>query len=891
MKLPSLWPVVCFAGGILLSGKLPAHLHLEPRFSLLVVAFLLLTGFVALYKDWVLTAGIAATIAWLSLGYVAVSLERMSVPANLASSLVESGKLDSSVALRWRGRLRADPLALPWGARYEINLEEVEAATGVVPVRGGLRVTSYAEKPNAAASPLARAGDRVEVLVRALPVRNFGNPGSFDDRRTLAFQGIHLQGTLRDDQLLTILGRPRLTISERLARMRGLLLRSINGLFVSHPDRAALARAMLLGDRSFVEHDRVVEFQQTGVYHVLVLAGLHVGALTAFFIWAGRRLRLALISRTVLTLIALAVYVGIVEDRPPILRAALMAALYLSARLLYRRMDLLNVAALSALGILAARPAEITDPSFLLSFSAVGIIGALAAPWIAHTSEPYQQGLEHLMDIRRDVSHIPRVIQFRIELRAAAAWIAARLPRSVAPFGQSLLVLPLRGGLYLWELIVISAILQLGMLPPLAYYFHRVTLAGPLANIPGVFLTGLIVPLGLLMLASSLASSALAVWLAKLLGILLALLARSVEWFAGWRGASYRIPEPPLNLIAAFAAIAVVLSVTIRSRRLVWQWVATTALLAAATLIATHPFAPNLSAGNLEVTVLDVGQGDSLFVTFPGGHTMLVDAGGALGSFHADGMRSGLDIGEDVVSPYLWSRGLKQIEVVALTHAHQDHLGGLPAVLENFRVQELWVGRDIGSTAYREVLAIAHQRGVHVIHTKQGDTFTRGVVSGAILWPEDLTENQTAKNDDSLVMRLTDGTQSILLPGDIERPSERVILAENEAVGANFLKVAHHGSKTSTIEPFLSSSHPAFAAISAGRDNSFGHPSPEVVERLEAAGVRVYRTDRDGAITATTDGQTLTLSTFLHANPQNGTAFSAATASGAKGSPSPPQAR
>jgi competence protein ComEC len=290
-------------------------------------------------------------------------------------------------------------------------------------------------------------------------------------------------------------------------------------------------------------------------------------------------------------------------------------------------------------------------------------------------------------------------------------------------------------------------------------------------------------------------------------------------------------------------------------------------LLAAATIIAMHPFAPNLNAKNLEVTVLDVGQGDSLFVTFPGGRTMLVDAGGALGSFHSGGMRSGLDIGEDVVSPYLWSRGLKQIDVVALTHAHQDHLGGLPAVLENFRVQELWVGRDIESAAYQDILSLARQRGVRVIHTKQGDTFTRGVVSGNILWPEDLTENHTAKNDDSLVMRLTDGTQSILLPGDIERPSERKILAENEIISADFLKVAHHGSKTSTIEPFLSNSHPAFAAISAGRENSFGHPSPEVVERLKAAGVCVFLTDRDGAITATTDGQTLTVSTFLHASP------------------------
>jgi competence protein ComEC len=886
MKLPALCPVVCFAGGVLLSGKLTRHANLTPRLFLLASASLLLTGFILFARKWLLSAGFVGAVAWLCLGCAAADLERISTPANLASTLIESGKLDSSVALRWRGRLREDPLALPWGTRYEINLDEVESAAGITPVSGGLRVTSFAAEPNAVALPEARAGDHVEVLARALPVRNFGNPGSFDFRGYLAQQGLYLQGTLRNGQLLTILGHPRLTISERLARVRGRLLRSINDLFISRPDEAALARAMLLGDRSFVEHDRVVEFQQTGVYHVLVLAGLHVGALTMFLVWAGRRLHLALIPRTLLTLTALAAYVGIVEDRPPILRAALMAALYLFARLLYRRMDLLNVAALSALAILAARPSEITDASFLLSFSAVAIIGALAVPWMAHSSEPYLHGLEHLTDVSRDVSHSPRVIQFRIEMRAAAAWIAARFPHP-ARFTPQLLTVPLRTGLYFWELMVISAILQFGMLPPLAYYFHRVTLAGPFANIPAVLLTGLIVPLGFFTLAASLASRALAVWLAKLLGLLLAMLGNSVQWFAGWRGASYRIPEPPLILIVAFPAIAVVLAAAIRSRRRAWQWVAMIFLLASATLIATHPFPANLNKKNLEVTVLDVGQGDSLFVTFPGGQTMLVDAGGALGNFQAGGMRSGLDIGEDVVSPYLWSRGLKKIDVVALTHAHEDHLGGLPAVLENFQVQELWVGRDIESAAYQRVLVIARQRGVHILHRKQGFSFNRGNVSGNILWPEDLSENQTARNDDSLVMRLTDGSRSILLPGDIERPSERTILAENQAVSANFLKVAHHGSRTSTIEPFLSSSHPSFAAISVGRDNSFGHPSPEVLERLETAGVRVYRTDRDGAITATTDGQTLSVSTFLHTSPERRGALSAATPSAAKESPSP----
>lgn len=866
MKLPSLFPVAFFAGGILLSIDQKNFAPPSPRIIIFAALLFLLFGYIALRRNWIFAAAPFAAGAWLSLGMAASHLERAAVPPNLASTLIESGKLDAETALRWRGRLRADPLQLPWGTRYEINLEEVESSAGATPVAGGLRLTHYNAESESSLPPPARAGDRIEAFVRARPIYNFGDPGSFDFRGYLARQNIQLQGSLRNGQLLTIVSHPRLTLFNEFARARGGFLNSLNDLFASRPDEGALARAMLLGDRSFVERDRVVDFQKTGVYHVLVLAGLHVGALAAFFLWAGRRLHLALFPRILLTLLALASYACIVEDRPPILRAVLMASVFLSAKLIYRRMDLINVAAISALGILAARPSELTDASFLLSFSAVATIGAIAVPCIARSSEPYRLALDHLSDVTRDVSHAPRVIQFRLELRAAVGWICARLPRFAAPFGSGMLVQPFRAAFYFWEIIFISAILQLGMLPPLAYYFHRVALAGPFANIPALLLTGLAVPIGFLTLAASAVSHTLAGWLSTILGLLFAMLDASVRWFAGWHGASYRIPGPSVTLMAVFVGFAIALSAALRLRWKIW-WALSGAigLVAAAVVIATHPFPPRLTAQRLELTVLDVGQGDSLFLSFPRGRTMLVDGGGELGNFHSGGMRSGIDVGEDVVSPYLWSRGLKRIDVVALTHAHEDHLGGLPAIFENFRVGELWVGRDIQSAAYRQVLAAARALGVPIRHLKQGDSFSEDGVSGSVLWPDDLSESRTAKNDDSLVMRLTDGAETLLLAGDVERPSERKILAEEQPVGVNFLKVAHHGSRTSTTEPFLSAAHPAFAAISVGRDNSFGHPSPEVTERMEAAGVRVYRTDRDGAITASTDGSALSVSTFLHA--------------------------
>jgi len=347
------------------------------------------------------------------------------------------------------------------------------------------------------------------------------------------------------------------------------------------------------------------------------------------------------------------------------------------------------------------------------------------------------------------------------------------------------------------------------------------------------------------------------------LGLLLKTLDASVRWAALRHGASYRIPGPPVWVTIAFAVCVIALAFTIRAQPRGLRWPALFAVMGFALLIGTYPFPPRLNPTNLEVNVLDVGQGDSIFVSFPQGGTMLVDAGGILGTFHAGGMRNGLDVGEDVVSPYLWSRGLKQIDVVALTHAHEDHLGGMTAVLENFRVNELWVGRDIAIPAYWHLLDVARSRGVKIKHLQQGDSFSMGGVSGRVLWPDNLIEGKAASNDDSLVMRLTDGAQSLLLTGDIERPSERKILAEEVPLEATFLKVGHHGGKTSTTDPFLAVVHPQYAAVSAGRDNPFGHPTEDVLARLRAAGVHVFRTDRDGAITTSTDGKTLSVTTFL----------------------------
>jgi competence protein ComEC len=748
-----------------------------------------------------------------------------------------------------------------------------------VPVSGGLRLNLYGEAHAADELQNLRAGDRVEALLKARPPHNFLDPGAFDLRGFLARQNIDLTGSLRSGELLQLIDRSRPTFMQRLARARGSLLARLDALFSGQPARAAVLRAMLLGDRSFVDSDVVTAFQKTAAYHVLVVAGLHVGALVVFLFWICRRLRFPIGLTALVTLGVLAAYVGVVQDRPPILRAALMAAAYLCARPLFRRVELLNTIALAALMLLLWKPSSLIDSSFQLSFLAAGVIAGLALPWMNRTSTPYRNGLRHLGDVTRDGAHPPKVAQFRIEMRAAAQWLALRLPGRLASRASAILTLPIRAGLRLWEIVLLSAVIQWGMMPLLAQDFHRVSLAGPLSNIPAVILTGIIVPLGFLALLLTFAWTRLALIAAKAVGFCVGLLLASVDWFSRLPHVSYRIPGPPVWLVVLFFAALILLAASARAaasrqkgriarRQLpppiaAAEWISAIVLAALTVLVASHPFAPNLAHGSLEVTILDVGQGDSIFAAFPDGRTMLIDGGGLAGSEWVGGSRSGTDVGEEVVSPYLWWRGLKRLDVVALTHADHDHVDGLHAVLANFQVGELWVGRDDERPAFRSVLEEARSRGIPVVHQFQGDEINWHGSQTIVIWPPaDANEGRLSPNDASLVLRLSDGHAGFLLAGDIEKRTEEKLVEEHAPIASDFLKAPHHGSKTSSTAEFLASVAPRVAVVSVGEANAFGHPSESVVERFEHDGVRLLRTDRDGAITAVTDGTDLSVQTY-----------------------------
>jgi competence protein ComEC len=687
-------------------------------------------------------------------------------------------------------------------------------------------------------------GQRVEIEARIRPPHNYNNPGSFDYALYLARQHIFWAATMARHSTVHILpGRCGSRFWALIYSLRTAAIDRIEKLYPDDSYSTGMMEAVLIGEKSKLEKVWTENFRRSGTYHTLVIAGFHVTILAMCLLFLLRICNLDQMRALAVTCASAWLYALISGCNAPVVRAAAGFTLFAIAKFFYRRGRVLNLLAAVAIVYLLWDPGQLFDAAFQLSFLCVAVIGAFAAPLLEATSIPLARALRNPSAIDADPHLPPRAAQFRVELRLIAETIHPIVLQPLAMF--------LRLGLFAYELAVISTVIQIGLALPMAEYFHRVSFSGFSSNLIVTPLMGALVPIGFFAIFTGWH------WAAALAGGMLNASARVVNWHARF-DPNWRIPDPPLWLALCFVASLLVLALLIRRKYL--RWLALSAVLSLFTLLIWQPFPPKIPR-ILELTAIDVGQGDSLFVAFPDGALMLIDGGGLL-QYGARTRRSSLDTGEDVVSPYLWSRGIRRLDIVVATHAHEDHTGGLGAILENFHPRELWVG----SNPQQALVDHARRLNIPITHHHAEPTFDFSGARIEILSPPPDFAPVKAGNNDSLAFLIHYGSRSFLLTGDMEKPMEGRLLSAGSDLHADVLKIGHHGSKTSTIQPFLDAVSPSIALISDGFENSFGHPHKDVLDRLDSRHIAVLRTDLDGLITVRTDGNRMTMDTMHWSN-------------------------
>ena len=723
------------------------------------------------------------------------------------------------------------------GVEFVLSVERIDLGDGPEVVVGKIKVNAgpTAELVRVREAPYFRYGDRLEIEGSLEEPQALGD---FDYRAYLADQGISL--TMPFPQQVRLLDQGKGNIA--LENIYSLRRELSDGLDRAMPEpQASLSQALLLGIRGKLPEDTVEDFRSTGTSHMLAISGLHVGVVLAISLWVGawimgRRRQVYLL----LPLSAIWLYALISGFSDPVERAAIMGSVFLVGLALGRPKSILPVLALAAAVMIGVKPQVLNQVSFQLSFTAMVGIALLVER-------------EPRLRTRLDAFPVP----------PWAAWTGAL----IRPLGL---------------LVAVSVAATVATLPLIAFNFHRV----PTLGIPATILT-------LPALPALLTTSALA----ALAGMANSTAGEVFGWFA-WAPSQYM-----LWIVDLFSKVpGSTISVPRFSGFLVWVYYGVIGMLllvpgGPAGLLVTarrslQTAKENLQAqrgtiprihipfgayiivglglaaiasllwfqvvtrpdGLLHVYFFDVGQGDSVFLVTPEGKQVLVDGGPhRLRAVRAVSARTG---------PFD-----RDLDMVVLTHPDEDHFRGLVEVVEKFDVDTVLEG--VGGSEnplYSEWSATLDRRGPERVRARRGQV----IVLDDSTWMEVLNPpgqpivgTPSDRNNNGLVLRLTHGEISFLLTADIELETEQRLLRAGLPLDSDVLKVAHHGSSSSTSTGFLSAVSPAAAVISAGLDNPFGHPRPDVIAKLNAdpGANSTYITAERGDIEIITDGERLWVKT------------------------------
>jgi competence protein ComEC len=754
---------------------------------------------VSVFWAWILVALAASLLALACAAPSRVgafaALGACAVAIGGAAASAERAEDDETPLKRWLtsaaegpvrivGRAAADAQDETDRWRLLVDVENLGDGRTDRPMRGRARIGVGGQAPR----PEVIEGDRLALWATLRTPRGFNDPAVAEAAEVALRAGVQALGYCKSPRLVET-RRPARPAgpSEWAARLRCQARRDLVQ-YITPGAEQGVVRAMVLGDKTAIDPDAANAFRIAGTYHVLAISGAQVALVAALVLGLLRRAGMPRGLQAALVAGSAGFYAILVGGDVPVVRAAIMTGVLLLGRAADLESDLANLLGLAAGLLLVARPCDIGDAGFQLSFAATLGLLVLSGP------------------------------------------VAAGLPR-----------LPLR----IDRALAASVAAQLALVPLLVTWFHRLAPAALVLNLVAVPLSGAVLLAGL----GVVVAAHVWPWAAYHAGGFAWLSGRALlasgEVVRGVPLLDSRLPSPSPAAVALYLA-GLTLLVCCRRRKVA------TAVTAVGLVTVVFGSPTPAGDGRLHLEVVDVGEGDCLVLRSPAGRTWVVDAGGAF--------ERSFDSGERVVGPHLWSEGIRRIDTVLMTHAHPDHVGGVPFLLRNFRVGELWEGpAPLADPTYVEL-----QKQVADLRVSRRSVF-RGVsgewdgVSYEVLSPGPHAPPRRARNDDSVVLAMRFGEIRLLLPGDIEASAEGSL----GPVPAAVLKVPHHGSRTSSTPPFVDGVKPRLAIVSVGYRSPLGHPNQEVLERYVRAGARVLRTDRDGTVSVSTDGRALWVRTAV----------------------------
>ena len=710
---------------------------------------------------------------------------------------------DAPVAVE--GVIDSRPTVSPDGSRIVVRVERIISAGRQKPAQGQLLL--YVSEGDIS---LTR-GDRIRCMTRISVPRRLGLPGEFDYPRYLAMQGISAIGRVTSQDEIVLM---RAAAEDSLPRSIDLTARRLgDAIRQALPDErvSSVLTALLIGDQKRIPQDLSDAYTRAGVNHILSISGFHVGIIAAFItvtlLWGLTRFEYPALHWNVrriallLACPAMLYYLFLTGNTPATARSVIMLAACAVALYVEREIDPVNTLLMAAALLVAANPPTLFDISFQLSFLSLwGII--MVVPSVR-------------LRLAGVNSSVARSVILFIAASVAAACVT---------------LIPV---LYTFSVASLNGIVTNFLIVPLLGY--------------GAVLAGFCA-LPLLTMVPSCA--ALLLWPAAML---VTASNRIIEYCSALPVVRFHgvTSVDMLLFLAGMCSMTFVRS--IRQRVILGTVIPVVAVL-------LHILPPS-SDGRLHITMLSVGQAESILLRHPDGSTTLVDGGGYLHD-------TGRDFGQRVLAPALGAMAVRRIDRMISTHDHPDHIGGLAFIVRNFTVGEFWSASG-GLTAVeaQDVRHALAERHVPLRKLAAGDTISLSDgVTFTVFSPETQASAQgdsdeMGVNERSLVFRLTYGAFSMLFTADTGISSEQRLLSSGYDLKSAVLKVGHHGSRYSTSQGFLERVNPRLALISAGAGNRFGLPAARTIHLLASHGVPLYRTDRDGSIELVSDGITWNVAT------------------------------